>query len=336
MLFVSISIMYFFASVTKLDPLWLDGSTLKLELSTSDTMKDLCEWLGWGLSAKLTLAAELALVVLIQWRRGWLAAFAIGVGMHMSFHHSGLEIGLFSYYMVAIYLLLLPESVFSFVAKLARPGKNLLATLAKLDKHPQLPWVCFGLSLGASVGLLPLLPLDTVNTIVLSIVVYACLDLLLRRAGATRALVHLFAVFFLLLMVHKSDTIRDYYRYWGGQERRSGNISAATIAYEDLVRFEPSYVSGRRRLGDLYRMAKRYEEAAEQYEAGLVLDPNDFKLNLAAAQLYHLMGKGQQALERAERGLQSNPQDANLRRLRTHWKKQLGQQPQHDPNAPSR
>lgn len=328
MLLVSLSIMYFFAVITKLDPLWLDGSTLKMELS-SDWLRSLCETLGWGSIATLTLLVELALVVLLHVRRLWPAALVLGLGMHMSFEHSGLNIGLFSYFMVTLYILVLPEAWLKKASDTVGPLLSpILTMLEKADKRRLLPWLAFAAALAMGVGLLSLLPLSSINTLTALIALVAIADLGISRRGASAGLAHLVAMLAFLFFLHTTGTLRDYYRFWGGQERRSGNISAAIIAYEDLVRYEPSYASGRRRLGDLYRQTKRNDEAIEQYEAGLAVDPKHFALNKGAAQLFHLLGKGEEALLCAERALESKGNDQAARRIRDHWRKQL------DDNAP--
>lgn len=323
MLLVSLSVMYFFAAVSKLHPMWLDGTTLKLELS-AEWMRDLCDFIGWDTMAYLTILAELALMVLIQLRRLWPLAMAVGISMHLAFEFSGLEIGLFSYFMVIIYLLLLPEPFLKKIASWIVPTfGGLSGLLQKANDKRLFAWLAFAVSVAIAFTVTQLLPLPvgTIMTLLLITSILATADFLLVRRGASAAGAHLLATFSLVLFLHSTDAIRDYYRYWGGQERRSGNISAAIVAYEDLVRFEPTYAQGHRRLGDLYRRVKRNDEALREYEEGLKLDLIDFAMNKAAAQLYHLKGMGEEALACAQRGLLIKRNDQDLRTIRDHWKK---------------
>ena len=324
MLLVSLSIMYFFAVVTKTDGLWTDGSTLKIQLSTG-WMRDLCEKLGWSFVAKLTMVVELALACLLHWRRLWPLAIALAVGMHMSFEHSGLKIGLFSYFMVTVYLLLIPEAWLRRVATWSTPLSSRLSGLFKtLESKPKITWPLFGASIAAGIGLLQLIPVDAVNTLVIVIAGCAVLDLALSRRAGSAALGHLAAILGIFLLLSTTNALRDYYRFWGGNERRAGDVSAAIIAYENVVRIDPDYASGHRHLGDLYKRAKRIDDALAEYEAGLAIDPEHFKLLRGAAQVYHLRGMGPEALRVAQKAALLDASDQSVRRIVDHWRKELG------------
>jgi tetratricopeptide (TPR) repeat protein len=323
MLLVSLSVMYFFAAVSKLHPMWLDGTTLKLELS-AEWMRDIADWFGWDKLAYLTILTELFLMVAIQVRRLWPLAIVVGLTMHLSFEFSGLDIGLFSYFMVTIYFLLVPETLLKKVASWTAPifaGLSGLLRRANEQRLYALLALAASLAVAFTVAQLLPLPVSTVTILLAITTALAAVDFLLVRRGASASLTHLAATFSLVFFLHSTDAIRDYYRYWGGQERRSGNISSAIVAYEDLVRFDPSYAQGHRRLGDLYRRAKRDDEALREYELGLKLDPTNFHINKAAAQLYHIKGMGKEALACAQRGLLKESNDQALRSIRDHWKK---------------
>ncbi len=325
MLLVSLSVTYFFAAISKLHPMWLDGTTLKHALS-AEWVRDICDYIGWDTMAVLTIVTELALMALIHVRRLWPVAIVMGLSMHMAFEFSGLDIGLFSYFMVAIYLLLLPESWLKKLASWFVPPFSALSELVhRANENRLFAWTGFAASVGVAFTVSQLLPLpvDTTMTLLAITSVLAVLDFFLIQKGASASLTHLAATFSLVFFLHSTDTIRDYYRFWGGQERRSGNISSAIIAYEDLVRFEPSYAQGHRRLGDLYRRVKRNDEAIREYEAGLAIDPTNFSINKAAAQLYHLDGKGEDALRCALQGLEEDGTDQALGVIRDHWIERL-------------
>jgi tetratricopeptide (TPR) repeat protein len=233
--------------------------------------------------------------------------------------------------MVTIYLLLMPETWLQKAKDLVAPAFVEIGKRARTVLTGPYAWLAFGaaLALGMSVSWLLPLPAGTVMTLLIMASLLAIVDLLLSRRPARAAMTHLAATFSLLLFVHSTNSVRDYFRFWGGQERRSGNTSAAIIAYEDLVRYEPGYSSGHRRLGDLYNSVLRVDEAIAQYEAGLAIDPDDFALNKAAAQAYHATGNGEWALQCAERALKAEQvlkkkkKDQAIRRIRDHWKRKL-------------
>jgi len=117
LILMTVSIVYLWAVITKYDPLWLDGRTISRQVSEG-WVRDLIErflrfdtaepMAPYAVLAKLVMGVELFLAVAIhiRWLR-WPAAL-LGMGFHLGIELSGFKIGLFSYYMVAIYLLVVP------------------------------------------------------------------------------------------------------------------------------------------------------------------------------------------------------------------------------------
>lgn len=324
MLLVAMSVMYVYAALAKLDGEWTDGSTLALQLQEG-WIRDIASKLGWAFCAKLAIVAELALAVLIQWRRGWPFALVLGIGMHMSFHWAGLKIGLFSYFMVTLYLLVIPECWIAWVLKtLGGPGKSLSARIEKLSErlkgHSQRAAAICALGLAGGLAMLQLIPIDSLPHVTAIIAVLALIELgtRWRRAGSA-GLQHLVACALLVVLALQTDALRDYYRFWGGNERRAGNTFEAMLAYEKVVQLAPDYAPGHKSLAGLYLRLDRPDDALSEYEAGLAIKPDDYALNRGAAQLLHRKGRGEEALAAAERGLVSNPKDPSLRAIRQHW-----------------
>lgn len=324
MLLVAMSVMYIYAALAKLDGEWTDGSTLRVQLQPG-FIRDTAAFLGWGGTAKLAILAELALAVLIHWRRAWPFALVLGIGMHMSFHWAGLKIGLFSYFMVTLYLLILPETWLAYVvARLERAGELLRRGKAFLDAHKLRAWIMCGLGLAAGLGLVQLIPVDSLNALTAVIAVLALAGLLLRRRRpGTAGVQHLIACALLVVLAHQTDAVRDYYRFLGGNERRAGNTFEAMMAYEKVVQVAPDYAPGHRSLGDLYRRLDRDDDALASYRVGLAIEPEDFALNRGVAQIFHKRGQGQEALAAAERALTSKPKDPSMRAIREHWRREL-------------
>lgn len=113
-----VSLVYFWAIVTKLDPLWLDGQTISSQVRaewargaierTLDPFKSPEPMAAWANMAILVLVVEAALAIAIHVRWLRLPAALMGMAFHLGIEASGFKIGLFSYFMVAIYLLVLP------------------------------------------------------------------------------------------------------------------------------------------------------------------------------------------------------------------------------------
>ena len=203
------------------------------------------------------------------------------------------------------------------------PIEHIRGGVDRLDS--KLPWsgsthvglLLLGFILTVVLGLS--IPLDTSEKVLTGILGVALLNAVLRKVPSWEGLRHLLAITVLFYCVHYTDGLRDYYRYWGGNLRRAGDLPAATKAYEKVVEVAPDYASGRRHLGDLYRRQNRLEESIEQYLAGIDLEPDHFKLNKGAALSYDRLGKGPEALRRAKLALLKKPTDSDCLRIKARW-----------------
>lgn len=319
MLLIALSSMYFFAAITKLDGEWIDGTTLRAQLQEG-WFRDAANSLGWSTLAIITLLVELALCFLLHIRRLWPLTIVIAVGMHLSFEFSGLDIGLFSYFMVALYLLLLPETWITWLSARASRLWALVPSPGLYAWQGTKAWSLFALALGLASVLWLSLPVSSSMAILLTIALLASADALLCKQVPRAAIHHLLA-FALLLATHAgTDSLRDYYRFWGGNERRSGNVENAIAAYEKVVAIDPGYGGGRSNLGKLYRRTKRVDEALAQFEAGMAMSPDHFGVHLGAAQIYHIQGKGAEALRTAELAVKLKPDSKSARTIRDFWR----------------
>ena len=324
MLLVALSVMYVFAAVAKLDGAWLDGSTLQRQI-TSGWTRDIAEGLGWAATAKLTILVELSLALFIHIRRLWPLAILLGVGMHLTFEFSGLRIGLFSYFMATLYLLLLPDGWVDVASKRVAPVTGWVsARLATLDANPRVALPVFVVALAVAAALVQTIFIDSVNALTWCVIAAALLDLGLTRLPASAGLKTLVAALALLYFVHGTDALRTYYHFWGHNDRRNKDLASAIIHYENVVRIDPAYLSGRQRLGDSYKSMGRTVDALEQYQAGLTHDPGHFKLNRGAALMYHQLGRGPEALEAARRCLAASSRDRACQQIVARYSSKQG------------
>ncbi|MEM7247606.1 MAG: HTTM domain-containing protein [Acidobacteriota bacterium] len=124
LLLVQLSITYLCTAVTKMDPLWVDGTLLSQQVS-GETLQWLTAFTaakagralqhGWALSAVTVLVAELFLVLALQVRRLQPLAWMLGMVLHAGVEMAGLRIGLFSWYLFGLYVLILPAPIASAV-----------------------------------------------------------------------------------------------------------------------------------------------------------------------------------------------------------------------------
>lgn len=134
LLLVTMALVYFWAAIAKMDALWVDGRTLSRELGAPWVREFLNGWAsnhlgwlgggeaagdlaGWAAAARLVLVGELTLVIALIVPPLRPLAFFLGLTMHVGFGVIGLKIGLFSWLMVPVYLLVLPPA---WVTRLSR------------------------------------------------------------------------------------------------------------------------------------------------------------------------------------------------------------------------
>jgi hypothetical protein len=121
LLLVQLSLLYFWAAMAKTGGAWLDGTTLSRQIAPEWGRQLVDRAGGFGFVAKLALATELSLAVAIQVRALKPIAFVVGVVMHVTVEALGFQIGMFSWFMVAVYLLVLDRRlpVWAFAAGIA-------------------------------------------------------------------------------------------------------------------------------------------------------------------------------------------------------------------------
>ena len=103
LLLVQISLVYVWAVVAKLDNHWLDGTTLSKQVRSLWWRDLITDYGSWAFAAQAVIAVELFLAFAIHVRILRPAAFVLGIALHVSIEAIGFKIGLFSYFMVALY-----------------------------------------------------------------------------------------------------------------------------------------------------------------------------------------------------------------------------------------
>lgn len=340
LLLVQLSILYAFAAVAKMDPLWLDGTTIEKQIDDG-AVRSMAEALGWGLSAKLVLVGELFLAVALQIRRLWPAALIGGLALHLSIQLGGFKIGLFSFFMFACYALVVPERPLSWLARETRRAlgdlvgawSGVLAPLKTTLQRPavQLSVLAGGVMVGALLVLrAPFAEVLWAALLVGAIAVADSFTIGRVRSGTSYLAAGLVVVVSLLI----SNAARDYYRYLGGSKRRLGDYPAAIAAYRRVVQIAPGWAPGHNSLANLFRRTEKWDEAVVRYEKAIHLDPTDWRPHLGLALVFHELERGPEAIQAAERGLELLPEPSGsrkdsilrsnrdrLRRIRDHWKR---------------
>jgi hypothetical protein len=154
LLCATVSILYVFTSVAKMESQWCRGYTLQRLSHAHDVFAPLASWfrtLGvandtfWSIMSISVIPVELAIALAYalatylddasrRWLRRYAAlGFALAVSLHAGAEQLGLEIGLFSYYMFTLAAMcLLPPRAFEWLARgLARTWQALAGWVRK-------------------------------------------------------------------------------------------------------------------------------------------------------------------------------------------------------------
>jgi hypothetical protein len=331
LLLIQISIVYLFAAVSKMDARWWSGEVMSMQVH--GWAGDLIARLGgFERAAHMVVLTEIGLAVAIHVRVLRAPAALVGVAFHAGIEASGFHIGLFSYFMIALYILVVPE----------RP---IVAIVRWLDRVPlaratrNLGWMGAAVASAAGAAILFTMPIGVpaaAAAVVAALVGVALVVTRRERAGAT-ALAHLGACAVLAILARPAvtDVALDYYRFWGGSSRRLGDLPAATRAYERAVEVAPGYAPAHTSLANLYRRTGQIDRALEEARTGQRLAPGDYRPHLVEAMVHDDADAGQEALAAAERALLRKPGQRDAQRIASRWRKEL-RLPPLEPTRPDR
>ena len=316
LILVQLGIVYLWTAIAKMDPAWISGHTLDDQLSggLSTTIKGT---LGMQAAAILVIAVELVLAATIWLRPAWKIAAPLGILLHLGIMLSGFQIGLFSHLMFALYLLVLPDALFLRLAD-ASPVRSLRTALGRLARSTS--WVLWALALAAGLGVGVLLRFEhglLAALLVSTIPVALAARALLRGRAPAAALgaAHLAAVTLWLAADRTSSVAVDYYRYWGGSQRRLGNPATAEYAYRRLVDIAPDLEAGHYYLGKLLTSDGRGKEGVAHLREAQRLAPRRARAWVQEARWLASQGKHAEALAKARKAVSAEPSRREARAL---------------------
>ena len=330
LILVQISIVYLYAAIAKMEPLWLDGRVLELQVSAG-WARDLVERMGgFKLVSGLVIATELSLAVAIHLRSLRRFVAPVGILFHAGIEASGFKIGLFSYFMIALYVLVLPEGP---VVRLVQwthrhvPAVPLVTHWAAASRA-----ILRASALALGAALLLLVPIGGPAQVA------AALALALGIAGQyavgrerrdRHALAHLGACLLVAVVARPAvtDIARDYYRFWGGSARRLGDDATATAAYERAVELAPDHAQSHISLARLYQRAGKVDLALREAARAQSLEPRNYRGHLIEAMTRDAAGEGEAAIAAAERALELEPGERDAQAIASRWRRRLGMPP---------
>ncbi len=324
LLLVQLAIMYLWAAISKLDPAWLDGHTLATQITGS--MRGLIEsTVGFKVAAIGVIGVELALAATVWMKRTWFIAAPLGILFHGSILLTGLEIGLFAYLMVAIYIVVIPDRIWVALAQTALV-RDIRGWLGKLHDRQRSIDVGIAIAVGVGLALLTRLPHALTIAVIASAVPLALVLRAHRRreeASSAIGVAHVVAIALWLVVDRASSVTVDYYKFWGGSQRRlwggspdrAAHRDTAERAYRALIDVMPTEGTGHFQLGRLLITTARSEEGLAELHEAQRLDPANARPSIEEARW--LAGKGQrsEAIAKAKEAVFADPSNQEARSL---------------------
>jgi len=335
LLMVQIALLYGWAAVAKLDPLWLDGRTLNGILQNNDgtvaSVTTVIELLGPATCSVLVVIVEAVLAIAWTVRARWMRipALIAGIGLHVGIEFSGIdfEIGIFSYFMVTLYLLWIPDRVVCRIAeqlsripwprpRVATPtmvaimaGASIAgATLLHGIRLPHTIWAIAGITAVYCIGQLP----------VIRRIALGAAPIPPLRA----AVVHIAGCAAIVALCARTDVAHNYYKFWAGTARRLGSHEEAKQVYLALTEISPEHGSGHYHLGELLAQEGHWDQALASYRRAQQYSPSDPRPLLGEAIVHDHAGRGAQVIEAIDRLLTLSPNHrikAQAMKLRRRW-----------------
>ena len=319
LILVQLGILNVWAAISKMNAAWLDGRTLAGQIT--GPLRGLVDSsVGIKAAARFTILVELTLAMTVWIRPAWFVALPLGILFHTGIILSGLEIGLFAWLMLAMYLLLVPDRTWVWIAE-TRYVARLRSVLGKIRLEGDLATglaVVGGAAAAVVAGLLCRFDHALTLALVLGLVPVAVV--IARRfagrgGGGFAGIAHVVAILVWVLVDRVSTVAVDYYRFWGGSARRLGDAASAELAYRRLVEIDPEEPSGHYQLGRL--LLKRGEETSglDELHLAQVNEPARARAWIAEAQYLAGKGKRAEATEKAREGTYSEPDSKEAKDL---------------------
>lgn len=316
LILLQLGIMYLWAALSKIDPKWLDGTAMSMQIR-GPLREAIDATLGIKIVSRLVIVSELALAITIWRAQTWRWALLLGIGLHFMIALSGLEIGVFAYLMLAIYLLVVPESIaqpaIAFVRN--RIPARLASRMAAAFNEGHRPTAA-ALSLVALLLLFVIRP-PLRNPLVMA---FAAVPMILtvrwqlesaRRFTTRAALAAALAMLTFVVVDRAAAVAIDYYRYWGGSARRLGKPAEAEAAYRGLLAIEPRLELGHYQLGRLLVKRGAVEDGLAHLRLAEQLEPRRARALDEIARVLAASGRQEEAKLAAQRAKQRRDAEAS-------------------------
>jgi len=319
LLLVELGIVYLWAAISKLDAAWLDGSTL------GDQLRGAPRWLadntiGIAWASRVVVVVELALAATVWVRRAWPIALPLGVAFHAGIASSGLEIGLFAWITLALYVLVVPDAAFDWLA----------ARAPRLPSLARARWLVAAIAIVIGLVAAAACRFDHALAVGAVLAIVPAVGALARRPRVVVA--HAIALVGWVVVDRATPFAYDYYRRWGGVARQLDQRDDAERAYRRLVDEFPDDAYAHLALGRVMIGNHHARDGLRELRTAEELAPHDARAFVDEARWLARRGRAAQALERAEAAVLADPDDRAARALRDQLR--AGGTPEHGGDAP--
>jgi hypothetical protein len=322
LILVELAIMYLWAAISKMNAAWIDGRTLSTQII--GPMRRLVDaTVGVPLASKLVIVVELSLAALVWQPRFWKIAAPLGIAFHVGILFSGLEIGLFAWLMIAIYMFVVPDRVWTALAT-TPPIAAIRSAFSIVSgwfdgAAGWLVWIA-GASLGTMFAMLARFEYAGRVGLVALVAMIAGSGYAIVRAPQARrltaiGLAHLAAMALWLATDRASTVAIDYYRFWGGSSRRLGDLATAERAYRELIDVAPDEPAGHFQLARMLLARQKDDEALAQLHEAQRLSPDDARPFVVEARWLATHGRAAEAVAKAREATFADPNDRSARDL---------------------
>jgi hypothetical protein len=312
LMLVQLAIVYLWAAISKIDPLWLNGSALSAQLHGS--LRSLIDaTIGMRAVAILVPLTELALV-LVWARPAWPYLAPLGILFHLGIVWTGLEIGLFAWLMIALYLFVVPDRVYRAAVRWLAPVRARMTTLAAaLDRHR---WIVLAVAVVLGLACAYACRLPGVHLIAVVATIRLLVSPFRTQRVVALAVAHVLALGMFVAIDRTTPIARDYYKFWGGTARRLNEPADAETAYRHLTEVAPDDASAHFYLGKLL-LAHDDTTGLDELHASERLDRAHARGYIAEAQWLAAHDRLAEAVQAAQAGAAAEPNNAEARNLVT-------------------
>lgn len=320
LLLLELGILYFWAAISKLDGAWLDGRTLAIQMNAS--MKSLIQsTVGMAGASWIVMLVELALAVTVWLPRAWPVAAPLGLALHLGIAWSGLEIGLFAWLMVGLYILVVPDRIWLWIAD--RSPVRALRAVARVVSgwfDGSMRFAVWVVAAAAGAVLAMVSRFDHGPAVglwlVVALIVGTVFAVLRRRTHvAWLAVAHLLAFMLWTAVDRTTATASDYFRLWGGSSRRLGDSKTSEHAYRRMTEVAPGEGNGFYQLGKLLLARGAGEEGLAALRRAQDLEPLRARSYVAEARWLAQHGQRAEAIAKLREALIVEPTDQEAKAL---------------------